>query len=624
MKKTYPLQTRMGRHDRSGRKRLYSLISLFLLSICFTGIAQGEFFDDFSSGKLDSGKWLIAEKSWGRNNGGVVPENVSIKYDSELGKNVLCLEAHGDFYNGSVPGVDKYTNRIDKKTRVGAAVATSKYYASGIYEVRMKVPKSLGACSALWTFHYEEAYEGTPLYNQLSDIGGVTKSDFSKIGLSSGEIDRLWTDLISRKFEREPYIDPTAPDRGIVSEYFRAKVWDISKLNLLSDFNKKNDIYTLLQNAQSINRQGSEYMGYCKVRNHEIDIELPTGLKESPENVSYSNARFNTWIGECGGEYTDNFNDCGYPLNDDKYHTYTIIWHTDNTAFKNKRVAFYIDGRLKETNYTHIPNIAGRFWIGIWFPEWSGSPDFSVDTLKIDWIKIVPFNESGDDYATEETYPDFGWSDSYPETIPASAGSDILEYNYDNSDITPKDEPNNETVTENVNKDLNVSYDIAENYISVSASSSYGLKRVNISDRSGTIIDEWLSSNEFSFNNSIQPGRLAIDISDYNGNIFHDEVDIFGSKNIPNDEADSSLVSWSLSGNIINVNITSKYDLKRIQLIGSKGELLYDSWGDGKSMDFTVSITPIMADTIFISDYNGFGENIPIDTKNLTRDTIRF
>lgn len=36
------------------------------------------FYDDFSGTTLDTNKWQIADKSWGGNNGGVVPENVSV------------------------------------------------------------------------------------------------------------------------------------------------------------------------------------------------------------------------------------------------------------------------------------------------------------------------------------------------------------------------------------------------------------------------------------------------------------------------------------------------------------------------------------------------------------------
>ncbi|MDA7938417.1 family 16 glycosylhydrolase [Pirellulales bacterium] len=100
-------------------------------------------FDDFS-GPLDPERWLIVDKAWGGDNGGLVPENV------ELSDGKLLLRANGDEYTGNVVG------HGDRTTRVGAGIATRDYYASGRYEVRARVPQVLGAASAFWTFHYIE------------------------------------------------------------------------------------------------------------------------------------------------------------------------------------------------------------------------------------------------------------------------------------------------------------------------------------------------------------------------------------------------------------------------------------------------------------------------------------
>lgn len=109
---------------------------------------------DFSNtSHLDSSKWLIANKGWGGDNGGVVPANV------HFADGALQLEAHGDQYTGPVKGVDGKRN-----TRVGAAIVSRDYYASGRYDVVAKVPKQLGACTAFWTFHYIEETPSQPDY----------------------------------------------------------------------------------------------------------------------------------------------------------------------------------------------------------------------------------------------------------------------------------------------------------------------------------------------------------------------------------------------------------------------------------------------------------------------------
>ena len=118
------------------------------------------FYDDFSGTTLDTNKWLIADKSWGGNNGGVVPENVSVS------NGTLKLEGHGNKYKGNVKGHNQPTG-----IRTGAAIATRNYYSSGSYEVVAKVAPELGACSAVWTFEYEEYYPGDPEYEASGKTG---------------------------------------------------------------------------------------------------------------------------------------------------------------------------------------------------------------------------------------------------------------------------------------------------------------------------------------------------------------------------------------------------------------------------------------------------------------------
>ena len=120
-------------------------------------------YDDFNSG-LNAESWLIVDKAWGGDNGGLVPENVEIK------DGLLLLHAHGDNYDGEVVGHN------DRITRVGAGIATRDYYASGRYEVHARIPEAMGAASAFWTFHYiehfpsEEAYWEEPSRVRNSEI----------------------------------------------------------------------------------------------------------------------------------------------------------------------------------------------------------------------------------------------------------------------------------------------------------------------------------------------------------------------------------------------------------------------------------------------------------------------
>lgn len=102
------------------------------------------FYDDFSTG-LDPTKWLVPDKAWGGDNGGVYHTNVHRGTSGGI-----VLEGHGDTYSPDAAHAgDPRGGR-----RVGAAIVTRSYYASGLYEVRAKVPPELGACTAFWPFHY--------------------------------------------------------------------------------------------------------------------------------------------------------------------------------------------------------------------------------------------------------------------------------------------------------------------------------------------------------------------------------------------------------------------------------------------------------------------------------------
>ena len=57
------------------------------------------------------------------------------------------------------------------------------------------------------------------------------------------------------------------------------------------------------------------------------------------------------------------------------------------------------DGVLVATNRDHVPNIASRLWIAAWFPrDWAGTPQFDESEVVVDWVRITPFNEDGDEW----------------------------------------------------------------------------------------------------------------------------------------------------------------------------------------------------------------------------------
>ncbi len=132
---------------------------------CEISRRETELFDDFDGDSLDSANWLVADKSWGGNNGGLVPENVSVS------NGTLKLEGHGNLYTGDVRG---HNNSLGGK-RTGGGIATRDYFSSGSYEIVAKVAPVQGACSAVWTFMYEENDE--EISNHEIDIEIPTAND---------------------------------------------------------------------------------------------------------------------------------------------------------------------------------------------------------------------------------------------------------------------------------------------------------------------------------------------------------------------------------------------------------------------------------------------------------------
>src|ERR1022692_4189021 len=356
----------------------------------FTAVsASAQFFDDFNGTQLDYSRWFIAEKQWGSGNNGVVHNNVVVS------NGVLHLFGNGNLYTGPVAGYNGSPGQ-----QVGAAIATTNYYASGSYEVRLKLPPQVGGPSAIWPFHYEEAYSGA-LYTALANVGGLTFSNLIWIGLTTNQVNSLVADITDNNGSRSPYL--SGPTNGIyrTTDAFR-NLTDASQMVLSNDFNLRVQIFVVLANAASLYQTGGGY-----IRNEEIDIETPTDLNGS-SSITYAHDRFNTWVGQNTGEYTANYNDVTNAFNDGQFHIYRFDWHTANPTVLSQRVEFYIDGVCYQTNYTHIPTIGGRFWIGYWFSAWSGTPNFVTQELDVDWVRITPFHENGDQ-SVPETYPNDGW-----------------------------------------------------------------------------------------------------------------------------------------------------------------------------------------------------------------------
>jgi len=248
------------------------------------------FFDEFDGPSLDTTKWVPGLHVWGRNNRGIVPENLSLKKLEDQGKTVTVLdtEAHGDLYRGPVKGIEpvrehfetgdpRSYRRVDDGTRVGGLVWTTQRWGGGRYEVRMKNLPKPGGCSCIWNY-----YQG--------------KGDYT-----------------------------------------------------------------------------------------EIDIEMPANGKAFGADWSRW-AGLNTYYPD-ETQINERHQDLGGVQNEGNFHIYRWDWFDGENG--PPQVDFYLDGKFLFSSTKNVPRSSAQLWVGNWPAPWSGTFQYEVEHLYIDWVKIT-------------------------------------------------------------------------------------------------------------------------------------------------------------------------------------------------------------------------------------------
>ncbi len=316
--------------------------------------------EDWSSGQIDPKRWYVPRKKWGQGNNGVSPDNVRIARDLVNGqeKPVLVCQANGDLYDGPVIGYE------GQHTRVGGMVVTQCFFASGRYEVVMKIgddhgenggpedpmrPK--GAVPAVWTYGYRhvsvpksgmDAFQTSePLYNpNLTAYGdGVneywSELDFPEFG-KGGDFDHaLYNTFLQNKhqprtFEVKPMIDG---QYHTLTTDWRTKLVPIEGVTD-AQVTRKEDFYWVQDRAIPYNR----YLG--------------NPLKR---------------------------------LGKDKY-----------AVCSGDRADHYLDGKKIGENLTFVPSMAAQLTMGIWLPGWGGPATWKQSTVSFASAKIWQYGDEGD------------------------------------------------------------------------------------------------------------------------------------------------------------------------------------------------------------------------------------
>lgn len=266
-----------------------------------------EFISDFTDESFTNKHFAILHHQWGGANGGVSRENVHL----QDGK--VILNANGDLYAGPIQGVARKTS----------------------------LPQ--------FHEHKEDPKYGQPWTNR---VGGAImfrkKTGFgsyrvvAKLPAELGVASAFWTFFYNELYPDDPHYDQL----------------------------KK----------EGLHEQGNKETGRYIVRNHEIDMEFPSHLPgQKLYQPSLQNVKLNVWRGELKSwglseddpnyweEFQEGLTPTGVNVGDGKFHEFRFDWYADS-------VLFFIDGkRLRKVENkpgsNTIPDIAGYFTMGVWFPS---------------------------------------------------------------------------------------------------------------------------------------------------------------------------------------------------------------------------------------------------------------
>lgn len=314
--------------------------------------------EDWSSGRIEPERWYVPRKKWGQGNHGVVPENVQIlpdKVDQEE-KNVLVCVAHGDEYEGPVIGLDGNTDRV------GGLIVSQAYFASGRFEVRMKIGtpeayaggpddplRPAGCVPAVWTYGYRY-------------VKGRSKDQFD-------------SDF--------PLYNPHMPAYGgAANEYW-------SEIDF-PEFGKEGNFDKAMYNTFLQNRHDSRLFDVSSVfdgKYHTLVTQWRTHLRELPEikdeHVIAADGFW--WIQDKSVPFEEYLGNPLKRLGKDRY-----------ALYEGAEANHWIDGKLVARNDKWVPAMAAQLNLGVWLPNWAGPARWKKAEVRFASVRVWQFDDEGD------------------------------------------------------------------------------------------------------------------------------------------------------------------------------------------------------------------------------------
>lgn len=318
------------------------------------------FHEDWNSGRIDPKSWYLPRKKWGRGNHGVSPENVRIGRDlvGNIEKPVLICQANGDHYDGPVPGYD------GRRTRVGGIAVTRNFFASGRYEVVIKIGGSLildggpedpmrpkGAVPAVWTYGYRSVAAPTTPLDPLQ--------------------------------QSDPLYNPHLKVRGEDACEYLSEI-DFPEFGKAGDFDKA--LYNTYHHTKS-QTLTFDVKSMIDGRYHTLTTDWRTKLVPI-DGVTDSQ------VEKKGGFYW--VRDPGVPIHKYLGNPLKRLAGGGYAVYSGDRADHYLDGRKVGENRVFVPSMAAQLNIGVWLPGWGGPAPWKQSTVSFASVRIWQFGDEGD------------------------------------------------------------------------------------------------------------------------------------------------------------------------------------------------------------------------------------
>ncbi|QIF04226.1 hypothetical protein [Roseimicrobium sp. ORNL1] len=322
--------------------------------------ARLELEETWASGSIDPARWYLMRRNWDGGNHGNVPENVRVIEEAVADgtkRHVLECRANGDQYTGPIHGL------WNKPDRVGGIIASKTFFASGRFEVEMRVGGT------------EKLAVGPE--NPARPIGSI-----AAIWIYAGKNVRV-TDSLSDGFvQEEPLYHP------YLQKWSKGNAYLTSELDF-PELGKKGDFDHALYNTFNHSRIHSKTLPVqvADGKYHTYTTEWRTALRELMDlrDEQVTEHQGFHWIRDLKYPFDRYWGNPVKRLGKDRYAVYHGV-----------RATHWIDGKLVGENTDDVPTIAAQLSLGIWLPDWAGPAPWQESRATFGTIRVWQYHDEGD------------------------------------------------------------------------------------------------------------------------------------------------------------------------------------------------------------------------------------